>query len=172
MSNYTLFGQHIKSFQTGTTTENGGRFIEVDISAVNKSKSIVFYMGMGRVANGASRGLRKVYFHSTEDKIIFERDSTSSSTDDFVATWVVIEFIDSVSVQSKSGTTSSTVDVTINSVEINKSLLFISNSATSTTTNGANVTLVASFVDSTTVNLFRTSTGGNVDYQLFVVTFP
>lgn len=158
-------GAVIKSIQKGSTAITGTSS-DQSITAVDLEKTFLVFSirSSGFGGNVGAKDFLKGELTTTTN-INFER---AVSTDGVVAEWFVIEFESGVSVQRETFTsTTSSVDRTINSVDVNKS--FVVGSHKLNTGSGSEV--IADYIllisntltNATTVNVRRT--GGNSTYS-------
>jgi hypothetical protein len=117
-------GIRIRSIQRGTTNFDG-TVIQVDatINSVNLSSSIVRIIALRGTDQGvASRSTALIEFLNATTL----RMSKSVATDQLLVYWEVIEFENVKSKQSGKTFTGNGLTVTINSVDVNKALVFSS----------------------------------------------
>lgn len=135
---FDVSGSNIKSIQRGTTAHTfaGSTKTYVTINAVDLTKSIVLvdFPGLGA---GAEPGINKIVT-SCEFVTSTQLAFTLGTADTFGSTfsWTVIEFNNVKSFQTGASSTSAqNINITISNVNLNKSLLFYSQTSNVASTN-------------------------------------
>jgi hypothetical protein len=135
-------GSNIKSVQRGQLTLSTTQ-IDITISAVDLTKAIPIISSYSNQVTAATTLLRAKLINPTTLRIYLNTYGNATNV-----TWDVVEFNNVKSLQI--GDTVDTVATTVSAVNVNKSMLFASSTATST----AGYYRVSYFLlDSTTINI-------------------
>lgn len=115
----------VKTIQRGTVTGSLSDSNNVTISSVDVTKSVIIVKTRGEISNIQYRFLNCRASITSATNINFSFDATPGSSGPIID-WIVIEFDNVKSKQTGSATISADTNVTISSVNIAKSLAFVS----------------------------------------------
>jgi hypothetical protein len=145
-------GSNIKSIQRGTITTNDNPTTLINISAVDINKSIIV-INQRFQSDAINRSKRALFVSPTQINLTQNVSGSSAAT---IVDWEVIEFNNVKNVQTGTfAMTGASSNVTITSVNLAKSLLYVTQSTDGT----GGLVLLASVTLSTATNLSFTRNG-------------
>lgn len=156
----------VTSVQYGTITVSSGTSNTAAISSVTTSRALCVYLGHHRTTSlgGGNSIPQSEYAVELTNSTTVTASKNTSGGDPFILSYCVIEFSSSVisSIQQVTVTgLSSTIDLTISSVDIARTCLFYRGLTTTSNTNQDYLKAVA-LLDSTTVRAYNGSLNGSV----------
>ena len=140
---------NVKSIQRGTLSGVLDDSNNVSITSVDVSKSVVISVPRGDMSNAQYRFLNCRASITSSTNINFAFDASPGSSGPTVD-WIVIEFDNVKSKQTGTNTIAANTNVTITSVDMSKSLVFVSFSNPSSSTADARGTMINGVLTSAT----------------------